>query len=285
MMEKKFITKAFLEQYENYLYCEEKSKATIKKYMSDLRKLSDYAAGRELTKELVIGYKEYLRENMSYHTVSINSYLVAANGFFRYMGWDELRIKTIRVQREVFVPEDKELTRQEYAQLVTTAKEEGKERLAMVLQTICATGMRVSELKFLTVEALRKGIMIIYNKGKERTILLPKDLQIKLRKYIRTQGIGQGMIFRTREDEPLDRSYIWREMKKLCARAGVAASKVYPHNLRALFARTYYHLFKDIAKLADILGHSSIETTRIYIKSSGLEHRRQLDRMRLLVEL
>lgn len=279
------ITPKRMEGYRTYLYQEEKSGSTIEKYLSDLKKLVTYAAGREITKELMICYKNFLKNEKNYKISSINSYLVAANGFFEYMGWYGLKVKTFRVQKKVFVPEEKVLTQKEFAKLVQAARSTGKMRLAMVLQTICATGMRVSELQFVTVESLRKGVVTIYNKGKERTILIPKSLQYRLLAYIHENAIRTGIIFCTSGGRPLDRTYIWREMKKLCLLTGVEADKVFPHNLRALFARTYYVLFKDIAKLADLLGHSNIETTRIYIKSSGVEHRRQLDSMGLLENL
>lgn len=281
----KIITRELLEQYGRYLYEEEKSSATRTKYLSDLKKLMEYAGGREITKERMIQYKEYLVKVRQYKSSSVNSYLVAANRFFDYMGWYGMHVKTIRTQRTVFVPEEKELTKTEFKKLVQEAENQGKTRLSMVIQTICGTGMRVSEVQFVTVTAVRKGQITIYNKGKERIILIQKSLQMKLLAYIRKHGIQSGRVFCTANGKPMDRSYIWREMKKLCDRAGVEKSKVFPHNLRALFARTYYSVFKDIAKLADLLGHSSMETTRIYIKTSSSKHRKQLDKLGLLDSL
>ena len=278
----KIITEDLLGRYGEHLYQEEKSLATIEKYLSDLRKLMVYADGREITKELMIGYKEYLMKERQYKSSSINSYLVAANRFFEYMCWYGLSVKTIKVQRTVFVPEERELTKQDFKKLVKTAQELGRTRLAMILQTLCGTGMRVSEIQFVTVTAVKKGQVTVYNKGKERIILIQRSLQTRLLAYIRKNGIQCGKVFCTAKGKAINRSYIWREMKKLCDRAGVAKTKVFPHNLRALFAKTYYTMFKDIAKLADLLGHSSIETTRIYIKTSGSKHRKELEKLGLL---
>ncbi|MBR1930470.1 MAG: tyrosine-type recombinase/integrase, partial [Lachnospiraceae bacterium] len=247
-----------------------------------MRKLMAYCKEQNITKELMIAYKEHLRRK-GYCTSSINSFLVAANRFFDYMGWQDVKIKTFRLQKKVYLPEEKELTREEYKRLVRAAREQDRARMGMLLETICATGIRVGELRFLTVQSLTRGEIKIYHKGKERIVLLPKKLRLKLMIYVKKQGITAGSIFVTKNGAPMDRTYIWREMKKLCSLSGVPEEKVYPHNLRALFARTYYDLFKDIAKLADILGHSNIETTRIYIKTPYSEHRRQLDRMKLLV--
>lgn len=279
---KKIITEALLEKYSVYLYEEEKSSATIGKYLADLRKLMEYAGGQEITKELMIHYKEHLIHEKQYKSSSINSYLVAANRFFDYMDWYGLNVRTIKVQKTVFVPEDKELTKSDFKKLVTAAQDLGRTKIAMILQTICGTGMRVSEVQFVTVAAVKRGEITVYNKGKERVILIQRSLQMKLLAYIRKHDIQSGMVFCTASGRAMDRGYIWREMKKLCNQAGVSKSKVFPHNLRALFAKMYYAMFKDIAKLADILGHSSIETTRIYIKTSGSKHRQQLDRLKLL---
>jgi site-specific recombinase XerD len=281
-MERK-ITKKLLEQYKVSLYEQEKSKATIKKYLCDLRKLVEFTKNRELNKIMVIEYKKYLRDEKHYKTSSINSFLVAANRFFEYMGWHELRMKTYKVQKEMFLPEHKELSKAEYMKLIYAAKETGKSRISMIIQTICATGIRVSELSAITVYSVKKGVAIVYNKGKERQILLPRDLQVKLLDYIRKEGIKEGFVFQTSKGKAVNRTWIWREMKKLCEVADVCKDKVFPHNLRHLFARTFYTMYKDIAKLADILGHSSIETTRIYLKESFLEHRKQLEKMDLLV--
>lgn len=277
------ITEKTLLEYREYLYEEEKSQATISKYMCDLKKLQDYVGKQEITKALVIEYKEHLRKDGKYKTSSINSFLVAANRLFEYLGWFDLRVKTFKIQNKAFVPESRELSKEEYKKLVWTAKRLGRERIALILQTICATGIRVSELSSITAVTVKKGAVTIYNKGKERQILIPRDLQVKLLGYMRKQGIRQGVVFRTSKGKAVDRTSIWRDMKKLCEKAGVNEEKVFPHNLRHLFARTFYRIGRDIAKLADVLGHSNIETTRIYLKESGNEHRKQLESMRLLV--
>ena len=278
-----FITDELLLQYQKHLYEEEKTTATIKKYICDLRKLSDYASRQEITKELMIGYKEDLRKK--YKITSINSFLVAANRFFGFMGWHDAKVKTYKVQKETFCPENKHLTRAEYFRLVKAAAAKGKKRLAMILQTFCATGIRISELQYITVEAVRGNSVRIHNKGKIRTILLSDDLRKALLYYIAQQGLKKGMVFCTSSGKAVNRSNIWREMKKLCKEAGVDEEKVFPHNLRHLFAQCFYQMKKDIAELADILGHSNIETTRIYIRTTGEEHRKQLNEMKLVMML
>lgn len=277
------ITKEILEQYQAYLIEEEKSTATINKYMCDLKKLQNFAGGRELSKFLVIAYKESLRKEGRYKTSSINSFLVAANRLFEFQGWYDLRIKTFKIQKEIFVPEDRELSKEEYKILVRVAKEEGKERMALILQTICATGIRVSELSSITAATVRNGVATIYNKGKERQVLFPRHLQMKLLQYMKKTRLEQGIVFQTSNGKAVDRTNIWREMKGLCERAGINPKKGFPHNLRHLFARMFYRVGRDIAKLADILGHSSIETTRIYLKESYSTYREQLECMELLV--
>lgn len=275
------ITKEMLLQYQEYLYEEEKTTATIKKYICDLKKLLEYASGKEITKKLMIEYKENLRER--YKLTSINSFLVAANRLFEYLGWYDLRVKTYRIQKEVFVPENRNLSKEEYKKLVRAALKKGKKRLAMILQTICATGIRISELSNITVESVQRCIVEIYCKGKQRIILLPKKLQKKLLRYIQRNGIVSGMIFCTSGGKAIDRSNVWKEMKLLGEEAGILEEKVYPHNLRHLFAKEFYAVERDIAKLADVLGHSSIETTRGYVKTTSNEHQKQLDRMELVV--
>lgn len=283
-MERK-ITKEAVENYRIYLYEQEKSSATIQKYMRDLDKLLQYAAGKPLDKLRVIAYKEYLKNDRNYKTTSVNSFLVAANRFFDYMKWYELKVKTYRVQKETFMPENRELSKEEYRKLVKTAMQTGKKRIGMILQTICATGIRVSELSFVTVSAVKRGMAVIYNKGKERQILIPRDLQVRLLHFIRKNDIKAGSVFQTSKGKAVDRTWIWREMKKLCEEAGVDKDKVFPHNLRHLFARTFYGLYRDIVKLADMLGHSNIETTRIYLRESYTEYRKQLEKLNLLVEI
>ena len=276
------IKEKMLERYEVYLKSGEKSKATIKKYLCDLRKLMNYAGGKEIDKELVLAYKDKLLTQDGYKVSSINSYLAAANSFFEYMGWSDLRVKTYRMQQETFCPENKYLSKEEYYRLVKAAKEMGKIRLAMILQTICAMGIRISELQAVTVEAVRNNSVIIYNKGKVRKVFFPDELRKELLYYIGRNGIQKGMVFCTASGKAVNRSNIWREMKSICKEAGVDADKVFPHNLRHLFATVFYEMKKDIAKLADVLGHSNIETTRIYIRTTGKEHREQLNRMKLV---
>ncbi|MCM1282642.1 MAG: site-specific integrase [Muribaculaceae bacterium] len=278
------MTKELLEQYQDYLFNEEKEAATIEKYMRDLKKFTSFTGEQELNKSLVIAYKNYLREQ-GYKISSINSFLVAVNRFFIFAGWHELRVKAYRKQREVFCAENRHLTKAEYQRLVRTASKNGRDRLAMILQTICATGIRISELTFVTVESVYDGMMEIHCKGKLRTVLFPKRLQKLLKKYISKNEIGEGYVFCTSGGKPVDRSNVWREMKTLCKEAGVDEEKVFPHNLRHLFAQVFYEIKKDIAKLADILGHSSIETTRIYMKTSSREHRKQLEMMGLVLEI
>lgn len=230
----------------------------------------------------MIEYKEYLRINKEYKLSSINSFLIAANRLFEYMGWYELRVKTYRIQKEVYTPENRDLSKKEYKKLVSAALRKGKKRLAMIIQTICAMGIRVSELASLTVESIIKGEVEIYCKNKQRKVLIPKKLKKLLLKYINENNIETGIVFRTSKGNAVDRSNIWKEMKKLGEEAEVEKEKVYPHNLRHLFAKVFYEINKDIAKLADILGHSSIETTRSYIMTSCKEHQKQLDRMELI---
>lgn len=282
---KRKISKKSLRRYVEYLYEEEKSQRTIEKYLCDLKKLMVYMGDRELTKRSMVEYKKYLKEERKYRTSSINSFLVAANRYFEYMHWYDLKVKTYRIQRQIFVPEERELTKEEFRRLVMAAENQGKKRLALIILTLGATGIRVSELEEITVAAVRHGSATIYNKGKERKILLTRDLQVKLLRYIRTQGIKKGPVFQTRRGKAVGRSSIWRDMKKLCQKAGVEPEKVFPHNLRHLFAKTFHKIDNDLARLADILGHSSIETTRIYIKTTCTEYREKLENMHLLVGL
>ena len=278
----KHITVKVLREYKEYLAEEEKSVATINKYISDIRKLVDFANGRKITKRLMIAYKDYLRKEKEYKTSSINSYLVAANRLFEYLGWYECKVKTYKIQQKIFTPENRELTKEEYEKLVNAAKHLKKTRICLILQTLCATGIRVSELSAFTVRGVKRGVIDIYNKGKERQILLSKELQRILLRYINEKAIKSGPVFCTSMGKPVDRTSIWREMKQLCKVAEVEEEKVFPHNLRHLFAKTFYELNRDIAKLADILGHSSINTTRIYMRTSGCEHRKQLELLQLV---
>ncbi len=279
-MSKQGITRAQLTAFEDYLLKEEKSTATIEKYLRDVHKFMIYANGNALSKELTVAYKASLEKN-GYQPRSINSMLVSLNRFLDYIDLCDCKVKTMRIQKPTYLTEEKELTKAEYKRLLEAAK--NKTVLSLVLRTICATGIRVSELKYFTVEAVRYGEVSVKSKSKTRTILIPNDLKKLLFLYANKHNIASGAIFITRNGKSLDRSYIWAQMKGLCQSAGVAPSKVFPHNLRKLFARTFYSIEKDIAKLADVLGHSSIETTRIYIMTTGKEHRRQIERMGLVL--
>lgn len=267
-------------EFGNYLRCEEKSEATQEKYLRDVRAFCVYAHGNEISKDLVIDWKKYLVEQ-GYVVRSVNSMLASVNCLLEFLGLSNCKVKNIRMQRQTYCAEDKELTKTEYLRLLQVSKK--NEQLNLVIQTICGTGIRVSELQYFTVEAIRLGEVTVDCKNKTRTILVPGKLKNILLNYAKRHGITTGAIFITRTGKPLDRSNIWAAMKKLCEAAGVKASKVFPHNLRKLFARTFYSIEKDIAKLADILGHSSINTTRIYIMTTGFEHRRKIERLGLVV--
>lgn len=267
-------------EFQAYLIREEKSRATVEKYVRDVRAFLSFVGERETTKELAMAWKESLMED-GYAPRSVNSMLVSLNSMFAFLGWENCRVKNLRVQQQSYSPEEKELTRTEYERLLEAAKK--RPRLHLVMETICGTGIRVSELKYFEVEAVKAGEIRIRNKGKIRSILIPGKLKRKLLDWAEKNGIQSGAIFITKNGNPLDRSNIWSQMKKLCAAAGVGADKVFPHNLRKLFARCFYELEKDIAKLADVLGHSSINTTRIYLMTTGTEHRRLLERLELVV--
>lgn len=269
-----------LKGFEKHLTEEEKSAATIEKYMRDVRYFLSFAGDREIDKTLTIEYKSHLEQN--YAIVSANSMIAALNCYLRYMGMDKYYIRQFKIQKQIYCSEEKELTKAEYIRLVSAAKERGSERLSLLIETICGTGIRVSELQFVTVEAANLSEAVVSCKGKRRSVFIQSKLKKKLLKYAKAHEITSGAIFITKTGKPMNRSNIWKEMKSLCERAGVNPSKVFPHNLRHLFARTFYSIDKDIAKLADILGHSSIDTTRIYIISTGMEHRRRIERMRLV---
>ena len=280
-MKGRLLTAAEIAEFKNHLTLEERSAATIEKYIRDVITFAAYAQEAAITKETVIDYKKYLQER--YAVRSINSMLASLNSFFAFLGWHDLKVKTLKVQQQVYCSEGKELTRQEYTRLCRTAERRHNQRLCLILQTICGTGIRVSELRYITVEAAKHGEAVVNCKAKTRTVFLVKALRQKLLRYATEQGIKSGMIFVTRTGKPVNRTNIWREMKSLCQEAGVNSEKVFPHNLRHLFARVFYGIEKDIAKLADILGHSSIDTTRIYIISTGTEHRRRMENMHLIL--
>ena len=276
-----YLTNKEIEKFRNYLREEEKSENTMEKYIRDVTAFSAFCDGT-ITKDTVIAYKQNLIDS-GYAVRSINSMLASINSLFSFLGWYELRVKSLKVQQQVFCPEEKEMTKAEYERLCRTAERKQNERLCLILQTICGTGIRVSELQFITVEAVRKGEATVSLKGKTRSIFIVRDLQKKLLRYISEQKITSGAVFITRTGKPISRTNIWREMKGLCEQAGVNPQKVFPHNLRHLFARVFYGIEKDIVKLADILGHSSINTTRIYIISTGDEHRKRMEQMRLII--
>ena len=279
-MEERIINQRQIQQFSRYLAQEEKSAATVEKYLRDVQSFHRFADGRPVNKELVIAYKKQCMEQ-GYAVRSINSMLASINSFLGFLDWLDCKVKSIRLQRQVYSTEEKELTKDEYLRLLQASK--GKEQLNLVLQTICGTGIRVSELRYFTLEMVRTGTVTVNCKSKTRTILVPGKLRKLLLDYAKRNSISGGVIFRGKNGQPLDRSSIWRQMKQLCRQARVSASKVFPHNLRKLFARTFYGIERDIAKLADILGHSSINTTRIYIMTTGAEHRLKIERLGLVV--
>lgn len=280
-MEGRVITAKMIAEFKEHLILEERSVATIQKYIRDVKAFMAYAQNSAITKETVIAYKKYLQEN--YAVRSVNSMLASINSFFSFFGWNDLKVKSLKLQQQVFCPEEKELTKGEYTRLCRAAVRKRNERLNLILQTICGTGIRVSELQYITVEAVEHGEAVVNGKAKTRSVFIVKELRQKLLRYAAEQNIKSGMIFATRTGKPISRTNIWREMKALCVEANVNPEKVFPHNLRHLFARVFYGIEKDIAKLADILGHSSINTTRIYIISTGTEHRQRMENMRLII--
>ena len=275
------LTAALIHRYTEHLWEQERSSATIQKYVHDLTALSIFLAGRAMTKGLLLEWKENLIGQ--YTPASVNTKLAAVNGFLTFCGLNELRLRKLKIQKALFLSEDKELTKVEYVRLVQAAERAENERLSLVIQTICATGIRVSELRFITAEAVQCGRAEVSNKGKRRAVFLPDKLRKLLKHYLQKQKITAGAVFVSRNGRPLDRSNIWRDMKKLCESAGVEPGKVFPHNLRHLFARTFYSLEKDLSRLADILGHSNVSTTRIYTAESGSAHARQVGRLNLVV--
>lgn len=280
-MERRILTEEIIDDYRNNLILQEKRVATIEKYIRDIRAFSVYTQDKTITKEIVIAYKSHLQEN--YTVRSVNSMLASINSLFAFLNWFDLRVKSLKLQQKVFCSEEKELTKAEYKRLCDVAKQKKNQRLNLIIQTICATGIRVSELQYITIEAVKCGEAVVNCKSKTRSVFIIKKLKQKLLRYAAEQRIKSGMIFVTKSGKPINRTNIWREMKSLCKDANVNSQKVFPHNLRHLFARTFYGIEKDIAKLADILGHSSIDTTRIYIISTGTEHRRRMENMHLII--
>lgn len=279
-MVQRTMSNCMIENYARHLVNEEKSGLTIQKYLRDIQTFLKFAEKQPITKELTIAYKQDLIAR-NYAVSSVNSMLAALNGFLDFLGWHDCKIKVVRTQRKIYCAEDKELTKTEYLRLLAASK--NQPQLNLIIQTICATGIRISELQFFTLEAIKRGEVRVRCKNKTRLIFVPGSLRTRLMNFAKQHNVTTGAVFVTRSGKPLDRSNIWTQMKNLCQKAQVNPKKVFPHNLRKLFARTFYSMEKDIAKLADILGHGSIETTRIYIMSTGAEHRRQIERMGLII--
>lgn len=281
MKKKMQLTQREFDQFEDYLRHDEREESTIEAYLRSLTRFAEWADGRAVTKELAMEWKAALAE-AGYRPISVNAMLAAVNKFFTCMGREDCKVKYLKLQRQMFRKSEKDLSKEEYQRLVQAAHEKGDLRMELILETICATGIRVGELKYITVEAVRAGVAEIALKGKIRTILLPHRLCRKLQKYAKQQKIASGKIFLTQDGLPVSRQSIWTRMKALCEAAGVERSKVFPHNLRSLFARSFYGSCHDVVRLADVLGHSSIETTRIYLMSTGKEYLRQLDKLGLV---
>ena len=275
------ITNELISKFKEYLIDEEKSAATLDKYIRDITVFMHWSTNKELCKSLVLEYKQEITEK--YAPASVNSIISSLNSFFAYNEWYDLKVKSIKIQKQIFANKDKELTKSEYERLLKAAKSKNNQRLYYLMQTICSSGLRVSELKYVTTDAVRCGQATINCKGKMRIVILPKQLCKMLKEYIKENNIKSGSVFVSKNGKPLDRSNIWSDMKKLCEAAGVSKDKVFPHNLRHLFARTYYSLQKDVVRLADILGHSNVNTTRIYTMSTGEIHRQQLEKLGLLL--
>lgn len=275
------ITAEHLAAYGRYLKQEERAPATLEKYLRDITAFVRWLGSRPVTRENVTGWKEHLQTE-GHAPTTINTALSALNGLFRFLGWEDCRAKFLKIQRRMFRDQSRELTRADYDRLIAAAQERGQNRLSLLMETICATGIRVSEVRYITVEAAKAGRAEIALKGKIRVILIPGKLCRKLLKYAKKNKTVSGEIFLTGNGNSMSRRQIWAEMKRLCKYAGVEPSRVFPHNLRHCFAVAFYRACKDIAKLADVLGHSSIETTRIYLLTSGAEHQRQLDRLGLV---
>lgn len=271
-----FLNEAMIDRFLEKLREDEKAEATIEKYIRDVRAFYTFVGGTgKIDKSVMIRYKEYLTDR--YAAASVNSMLAAVNVFLREMEWYDCIVKSLKIQKEAFRAKERDLSKEEYYRLLSAAEKKGNMRLSLIMQTICSTGIRISELRFITMEAINMGYAKVCSKGKQRTVLLPEMLCKKLKHYGWKKKIKRGSIFITRNGNPMDRSNIWHEMKELYQEAGVIERKIFPHNLRHLFALTYYKVKKDISHLADLLGHSNINTTRIYTLVSGEEQARQLE--------
>lgn len=275
------LTSAVFAAYRSFLVEEERTPSTIENYLRNIRFFAAWLDGRAVTRELAAAWKEHLLAQ-GQAPVTVNAKLSALNSLFRFLGWEDCRVKFLKLQRRIFRDPDRELSREEYGHLLSAARQSGRGWLGLLMEAVCATGIRVSEVRYITVEAARRGRTDVALKGKIRTILLPDRLCRKLKKYAKQHRIASGEIFRDKSGAGLSRGQIWRAMKALCKTARVAPSKVFPHNLRHLFAITFYRATRDIAGLADVLGHSSIETTRIYLLTAGDEHVRQLEQLGLV---
>ena len=271
---------AQIERFIQHLIYEERSVLTIQKYQRDIQMFCKYCSDKELGRLVILEYKQYLTEK--YKPTSVNSMLAATNSYFQFLGCAELTVKPLKIQRSVFSEPERELSKDEYKRLLNSAKRDKNERLYLLMQTICSTGIRVSELKFITVEAVRKGRAEVFSKGKRRTVFITAELKTMLMNYIEKRRLDSGSVFISRNGNPLNRHRIWADMKALCEDANVKAGKVFPHNLRHLFARTFYSIEKDLGRLADVLGHSNINTTRIYTIECGMEHEKILSRLSLV---
>lgn len=281
-MNDRIITDEQLIFFTEYLQEEERSTATMEKYLREIRKFTIWLGNAAVSKAAVAQWKENLLSE-GYSPSTVNGKLTALDRFFSFAGWKDCSVRHLKLQRRLFQDDSRELTRSEYGRLIAAAEKMEKERLVLLMESICSTGIRVSEVRYFTVEAAEQGRAEISLKGKIRTILIPGKLRRKLLKYAQKYKIVSGEIFLTRDGKSLSRKQIWAEMKALCKEAGVAPSKVFPHNLRHLFARAFYRVCRDVAKLADVLGHSSIETTRTYLISTGAEHARTLDLLHLIL--
>ena len=269
-----YITQDRISEYALYLKNEERAEGTVKKYIRDVKAFANFLNGGLITKEAALTWKVELKE--THAVTSVNSMLAAVNGFFAFCKV-HIRLKPYKIQRQMFLSYKKDLSKEEYERLLQTANSSKNEQLFYIIQTLCATGIRVGELQFITVESLQEGQAVVMNKAKTRTVFLPGDLQKSLVQYIKRRNIAAGHIFATKQGKPLNRSNVWANMKKLCTAAKVDPAKVFPHNLRSLFSRIFYNRNKDLAKLADILGHSNLNTTRVYIMESGAKHRRIIE--------
>lgn len=271
-----------LHEYEIYLWEEEKSINTVKKYIRDVKLFLEHLQDNEISKQKLLVFKEQIIKE--YAPSSVNSMIASVNNFLGFLHLKGLKLKPVKIQKKIFANPETELTAEDYKRLISAAEQSENQRISLIIQTICLTGIRVSELEYITIESLYIGRATVNCKGKQRYVLIPKELQRLLKCYCKERGIIEGIIFRTKNGKPIDRSNIWKMMKKLCQLAGVSTSKVFPHNLRHLFARTYYNIEKDISKLADVLGHSDINTTRIYIMETGKYHEKHINKLSILLQ-